>query len=357
MHPYSERAPRYFWKRYVPHVPWRDLPLAAHPKFRLARSDKIATAGSCFAQHITRYLQGAGCAVYKAEVPHRLVVAHGDEVASYELFSARYGNIYSARQCMELFKQAFGLRPVIEDFAEEDGRVYDLLRPNAVPGGFANVEEARADRQFHLASVRHMFRTADVFIFTLGLTECWYHVERGHTYPMCPGTARGQYQPQLHRFHNFSCAEVEADLQGLVLGLKTVNPGLKIILTVSPVPLVATYTDDNVLVASSYSKSVLRAATGAIAAIHEHVAYFPSYEIISHAGSFGQYLESDLRGVTERGVAHVMGEFLAAYLAPAPPAAIAPEAEPAPVAAQDNVALMQAMLKAECDEVFNDIGS
>jgi len=76
------------------------------------------------------------------------------------------------------------------------------------------------------------------------------------------------------------------------------------------VPLVASYTNKNVLVASMHSKSVLRAAVGEIEARHSHVAYFPSYEIISHPASFGQYLASDLREVTERGVHHVMDCFL-----------------------------------------------
>jgi hypothetical protein len=83
---------------------------------------------------------------------------------------------------------------------------------------------------------------------------------------------------------------------------------------VSPVPLVATYTSANVLVASSYSKAVLRAAAGEVEARHPHVAYFPSYEIISHAASFGQYLESDLREVAARGVHHVMTSFLGNFL-------------------------------------------
>ncbi len=46
---------------------------------------------------------------------------------------------------------------------------------------------------------------------------------------------------------------------------------------------------------------------------HDHVSYFASYEIISHPASFGQYLASDLREVTNRGVAHVMASFMENY--------------------------------------------
>ena len=301
-------------------------------------------------------MKRAGMQPYIAEPAHPLLRefdGDGVDLASYSQFSARYGNIYTSRQCLELCQQALGLRPAIDDFAEHDGRWFDLMRPNIEKQGFASLVEARADRAYHLSRVRLMFETADVFIFTLGLTECWYHAQQGHTYPSCPGTVRGEYLPALHRFRNLSHAEVVADLQALLALLAEVNPWLKLILTVSPVPLVATHTQKNVLVASSYSKAVLRAAAGEVEALHAgRVSYFPSYEIISHAASFGQYLASDLREVSERGVAHVMSSFLASYwgigagadalatlAVEAPVAAGLPAAGPAPLP--------------ECEEIFN----
>lgn len=349
MHPYSQLPSQHFWKRFVSDSPWRELPLGGPVKFRLQADSKIATAGSCFAQHIARYLNKAGLSTYVAETAHPLMKEFGGEVDSYRLFSARYGNIYTARQCMELFKQAFGLMPMIEDFAEQDGRVYDLLRPNAIPNGFADLHEARSDRAYHLACVRKMFETADAFIFTLGLTECWYHAEQGHTYPVCPGTARGAYDVQKHLFRNFTYPEVAADLEGLVIGLREVNPALKIIFTVSPVPLVATYTANDVLVASSYSKSVLRAVCGEIETRYNQVQYFPSYEIVSHVASFGQYLASDLREVTERGVAHVMSRFFATFLNEATlKRSTVPEPEESAISVRN-------LFDVECEEIFNEV--
>ncbi len=356
MHPYTNLPDQNFWKRFVANTPWRDVELGASAKFKLSASSKIATAGSCFAQHIARYLNKAGRSTYIAETPHPLMLEFGGENESYSLFSARYGNLYTARQCIELFKQAFGLVPMIEDFAEQGGRIYDLLRPNAIPNGFADLQEARGDRVYHLACVRKMFETADVFVFTLGLTESWYHADRGHTYPVCPGTAKGLYDPQLHKFRNLGYPEVSADLEGLIIGLQQVNPALKIILTVSPVPLVATYTGNNVLEASSYSKSVLRAVCGEIESRYNHVQYFPSFEIVSHVASFGQYLASDLREVTERGVSHVMSRFFAAFVEDGSPDAIsAPATSAAALAHAPAIADAGALLDVECEEIFNDV--
>jgi hypothetical protein len=313
MHPYSKLPIRHFWKKFVSDSPWRDLGLNDQPKFSLIAEDKVATAGSCFAQHISRHMAKVGLEPYIAESAHILLQEFGGDIDSYRSFSARYGNIYTVRQFLELFRQAFSMIEVIEDFVENEGRWYDLLRPSVHKAGFASKGEASADRAYHLERVKLMFETADVLIFTLGLTESWYNAESGHTYPVCPGTVHGTYEPKLHLFHNFTCAETINDLEIFIEELKRVNPKLRIILTVSPVPLVATYSTNNVLVASNYSKSVLRAAVGEVETRHAHVAYFPSYEIISHPASFGQYLASDLREVTERGVNHVMDCFLSSY--------------------------------------------
>lgn len=324
MHPYQQQPDHAFWKRAVSDTAWRDLDLVGAPKFQLTPQSRIATAGSCFAQHIARHMRLRGLQPLVVEHPHPLEQAAGRDGADFQTFSARFGNLYSARQAVDLAEQALGARPQIDDYAEQDGRTYDLLRPNAVKGGFDNLAHARADRAYHLSRVRHLLETCDVFVFTLGLTETWYHAERGHTYPVCPGTAKGEHDPAAHAFRNLSHAAVLADLQRLVVLVRSINAGARFIFTVSPVPLVATYSGDQVLLASSYSKATLRSACGELAAADEGVLYFPSFEIVSHVASFGQYLHGDLREVTERGVSHVMDCFFKAlYLAAFEPVAAA----------------------------------
>jgi hypothetical protein len=349
-HPYAELPDRQFWRRFVSDCPWGKLNLNDSAKFQLEREDRIAAAGSCFAQHISRHLKKHGIPPYIAEPPHPLISEYGGDTGSYELFSARYGNIYTSRQLWELFEQAFGRREMIEDFAEEDGRWFDLLRPSVHKQGYVSVSEARADRAYHLLRVRELFENASVFIFTLGLTESWYNARSLHTYPACPGTVRGSYNPDCHRFQNAAYSEVTQDLEQLVNALSLINPSLKMILTVSPVSLVATFTGQNVLVASSYSKSVLRAAAGEVERRHANVAYFPSFEIISSPASFGQYLSSDLREVNERGVSHVMECFLGTFFnvgtQPVDPIAGVAEAD-------RSSPLERTSALVECDELMN----
>jgi hypothetical protein len=350
MHPYAQLAEQHFWKKFVADCPWRDLGLNDQPKFMLQATDKLATAGSCFAQHISRFMTQAGLAPYIAEPPHTIIQEFGGDIESYSVFSARYGNIYTVRQYLELFRQAFGIMPMIEDFEEQDGRWFDLLRPSVQKAGFSSRAEAKADRAYHLDRVKVMFETSDVLVFTLGLTESWRNLRHEYTYPVCPGTVRGAYDASKHGFHNFNCAEVIEDLEAVVAELSKINPKCRLILTVSPVQLVATYTDDNVLIASSYSKSVLRAAAGEVAGKYPHVAYFPSFEIVGHPASHGQYLSSDLRDVTERGVRHVMDCFMSTYYGIG-----AGRKSPVPRTIVETTSLIPAQLlpPVECDELMN----
>lgn len=350
-HPYSDLPKEKFWRRFVSDTAWRDVPFMSSPKFRLQVDHKLATAGSCFAQHVTRHMKLAGLVPYVAEPAHPFIkVSRPEQVTSYEQFSARYGNVYTARQGVELAQQAAGTKPIINDLVEEDGRWFDLLRPSVSKYGFASREEAIADRVHHLHCVRNMFKNIDVFVFTLGLTECWQHAELGHTYPACPGTIRGSYHADQHRFHNFGFAEVVSDLEVLIEVARTLNPALKFIFTVSPVPLVATRTNENVIVASAYSKAVLRAAVGEVTNRHDFVEYFPSFEIISQPASFGQYLASDLRDANERGIGHVMSCFLCTFYPPLPNFFKA-----APVTLEGTVHKEEAPV--ECEEVFNDLAT
>jgi len=154
-----------------------------------------------------------------------------------------------------------------------------------------------------------MFETLDVFVFTLGLTEGWVDRRDGAAFPVTPGAVTKSADPARFEFLNLDYVAVKEDLIAFLGELFSVNPEAQVILTVSPVPLIATYGKQDVLTATTYSKSVLRAAAGDVAERFDAVQYFPSYEIITGAFNRGEYFESDLRSVRPEGVAHVMQVF------------------------------------------------
>jgi hypothetical protein len=227
----------------------------------------------------------------------------------------------------------------------------DPFRPTTQPGGYISQEEMEADRAQHLRAVRKMFETLDVFVFTLGLTECWRSKADGAVFPICPGVEGGTFDPGRYEFYNQPVEDVISDLAAFRDGLKAVNPKAQIIFTVSPVPLVATAEPGaHVLSATTYSKSVLRVAAEAMRQRFDNVHYFPSYEIITGAFNRGGYYAADLRNVVEDGVAHVMRLFLAH----ATDGAAARPSSSQRKRADDHLATARELIEVECDEVALD---
>lgn len=357
-HPY-DGLPRYAnWRRALVGVPPADVdPVVSFP-FKLSATDRIATAGSCFAQHIARHLRRRGYNYFCTEAAHPMLSGEQAQQYNYGTFSARYGNLYTARQLLQLFQRAHGqFSPADEAWQEADGTWLDPLRPQIQPGGFASLRELQADRRAHLAAVRKLFAELDVFIFTLGLTETWRARSDGTVYPVCPGVSGGVFSAEQHEFHNYTHEEVVADMLAFIDALRSVNPRARVILTVSPVPLMATAEDRHVLVSTTLSKAVLRVACDSIVKAREEVAYFPSYEIITGAYTRGSYYADDLRSVTEPGVAHVMKLFLKhATDRPAQQAPV-PAQNPAPAQSDAHLARSAHLVEVNCDETALDDGT
>lgn len=328
-HPYKSQPPRAFWRQAVAETHPLDMQGLYRPKFAIAPADRIGAAGSCFAQHIGRHLRRAGFCWLDLEPAPPLLPPARRAAFGYETYSARYGNVYSARQLLQLVQRAFGLFEPAEAIWTRDGRWFDAFRPTIEPGGFASEAELLTLRRFHLSRVRALVETADVFVFTFGLTETWLSRRDGAAYPVCPGVEAGAFSDDEHAFANFGFAEVFADMQALLALWWGINPRTRFLLTVSPVPLVATATGEHVLVATSFSKSVLRAVAGELARQHAAVDYFPSYELIAAPPLRGMFFAANMREVSAAGVEFVMRHLFREH---APPGAGAPSPAAAPPA-------------------------
>ncbi|WP_147045286.1 GSCFA domain-containing protein [Methylobacterium gnaphalii] len=313
--PYSDLPAERFWRKAVAGVP----PFAVDPRpktaFAIRREDRVATAGSCFAQRVAEALREAGFNYYVTETAPEGTPRAEAEARQFGTYSARYGNIYYTRQLVQLFDRAYGtFQPELTAWQRQDGRWVDPFRPTIEPAGFASEAEVIAARDVHLAQVRTLFETLDVFVLTLGLNEGWRYPADGAALPLAPGVAGGVFDPALYACVTAGAGEIAEDLRGFLARLRSVNPASRVIITVSPVPMIATYRDRHVLESNGYSKAVLRAAAGEVCdGADPATVYFPSYEIITGSGPAGRYFNDDLRTITDAGVGHVMRSFLGAF--------------------------------------------
>lgn len=311
-HPYKSAPKHAFWSRAVAadFNPSELVGIASSGQPLIRKGDKVVSAGSCFASNIVPYLEKAGFTYLRTEMTHPAFQDVPGENLGYANFSAAYGNLYTARQLLQLLKRCLKLFTPAEDRWRVGGEIIDALRPGLR-------YRARSDREFdvltaqHLRRTREAFEKADVFVFTLGLTEAWVSKRDGTVFSACPGTVAGAFDPELHGFHNFDVFEITADLDEFIRLLYGINPKVRIILTVSPVPLVATATGGHVLSATIYSKSVLRVAAREASKLHPEVTYFPSYEIVTGPQAPNEFFEADRRNVSREGIEAVMAALLA----------------------------------------------
>jgi GSCFA family len=350
-HPYSDAPARAFWSRAVSRS-FNPASMVATYGPLVKLGDKVVSAGSCFASNLVPYLTKSGLTYHVTEKRHVVFSSAPLENLGYEKFSASYGNIYTVRQMLQLVMRSMGeFQPVEDRWATEDG-IVDPFRPGLKYNATSHREFDSLTRS-HLAACRAAFVEADVLIFTLGLTEAWISKVDGAVFPACPGTVGGKFDPTRHEFKNFTAQEVSSDLRKLIAALKKINPKIRLILTVSPVPLVATATQNHVLSASVYSKSVLRVAAEENANLFQEVFYFPAYEIVTGPQAPKNFFEDDKRNVSVAAVDVVMAAFLALCETRGEGAPVAPAAPPEQIAKEELLQKIGAQfVSAECEEMM-----
>ncbi len=177
----------------------------------------------------------------------------------------------------------------------------------------ASPEAVLESRRRHLCRLVKGYSGASVFLFTFGLTETWEHAASGTVYQTAPGTIAGDFDPDAFRLNNLTFNDCFDDFMSFRESLKTVNPGVRFIVTVSPGQNIVTATDHHVLCASTYAKAVLRAVAGQLADDCDDVDYFPSYDMVALSTTRGFFYKPNARQAHQAGVDFVMKTFFDAH--------------------------------------------
>lgn len=275
----------------------------------ISKSTPIGSAGSCFALRIAHQLQswGYNYVIEEDDLPEDFPVDRLSET-SYRMAPARMGTLFNVPSMRQMVERAFGeasTEPLISrDLA---GRVRDPFRTANVQ---ESIEAYEADRRRHDAALNRALSRCEVFILTLGLTEAWKFAHSDEFTSVSPW----KIDPTLLRRHEVTVEENVAELERLWDVYSRHKPGVKLIVSVSPVPLNKTFSQDHhVVTANAYSKATLRVAAEAFVRNHPtDVFYLPSYEIVTY-GARNPW-EPDMRHVSAEAVARVMRLFQKIFL-------------------------------------------
>lgn len=313
MTPYEGLPDRAFWRPAVADRSIFDIESLWTPKIKLMPDMAISTFGSCFSQQIGRSLHARGYNWLITEPsPPGMSPASALDF-NYGVFTCRTGNIYTTSMLHQWLSWAFGNSQQSTEHWKSSGLFLDPTRPNIEPTGFEYLEEMFDARNNTLNCLLECLKRSDVLMFTLGLTERWINQSSGYEYQICPGIKGGDYDSNLHKFHNHDYVSTRYNLERSIEIMRKINPKLNIILTVSPVPLTATMSNSHILTASQYTKSILRAVAGDVSNNCDFVDYFPSYEVVNSPTSRGILYKSNQRQITRTGVDLVINQFISAF--------------------------------------------
>ena len=309
VHPVHRFHPWQVWPgSYDNPRPDGSYPRPDKPPFQIDRSTLIASMGSCFAREIKTVLIREGFSYITEEIHHP---ASKHASAAWE----RLYNTFSMRQIFEYTFETW--RPELRWWiAPQSGTVQDPYRRIILYG---SVDEAEADFEAHRVCSRKALEIAEVLILTLGLTEIWEDRDDGSVIclPSGPyvneGGEMGRYRFRVSRY-----TENLENLERIHQLMARHNPECRLLITVSPVHLWATFRPDaDVISASCNSKATLRAVADEFVARHENAAYFPAFEMAAiYRPLMNQSIFAEGREnfhVNQDTVEFIMREFLATY--------------------------------------------
>lgn len=246
------------------------------------RHSSVMTVGSCFADELKNYLMERGYNTGLIHVPSGL------------------NNTFALRQFIEWCATG-----------KQSDRAY--WYGEGEDGGAANWQPVEEQQAYY-----RTISSASGFVFTLGLAEVWEDTHTGAVF--WRGIPKRIYDPARHKSRMSTVDENAANLHQLVKLIHGVNPAAQIVLTLSPVPLKATFEDRSCVAADCVSKSTLRVAIDqTMRAGLPRVSYWPSFEIVRWLGShmttamFGE--DGSVRHVNRHAVKLIVDAFMRHYYA------------------------------------------
>ena len=276
------------------------------------KNTKILTFGSCFAVELRKALRELNYNIYPnyrslifdknftriGNLPER------DNVNHYHTYSI----LYEFMRFNSTFEQKENDYWEVQDFWF--GKKVAFQDPYRRAIYSTNVSELfKTIKKINFEIINSLTK-CEIIIITLGLTEVWKKKNNQMAACMNPGYAKGGGLEETF-FYASTFDNNLKNLKDIVKIAFTINKKLKIILTVSPVPLGQTFRNMDIVIANEESKSILRTAASEIVRENENVFYFPAYEYCKYSKNV--FLE-DGRHVKESIVANIVNMFEHCYV-------------------------------------------
>lgn len=283
-----------------------------HPKFQFSEDMSFFPIGSCFVTHIANSLNERGYEVLTNRL--RIGTEHfPDPQYQYENDIALIK--FTPHSMLNEIQVNVGGRDLPDHglINLQNGTYWNPQLHKILPAPLDVCRDIQERVRHTVSSIIE----ADVVFITLGLTETWFDTKLNialNENPMVIRELRRAASDGRFAFRNVGYPETIDCLETL-LGLvreKSIKD-VKFVLTVSPIPLVRTFTERDIITANTFSKSVLRTAAQTLADKYDWVDYFPSYEMVVNTPREFAWRHNQ-RHIQDGMVDHVMQTFIGKYL-------------------------------------------
>lgn len=290
----------------------RLLPYASpqpSPTFKIKDTDKIFTIGSCFAREVDKALIAAGINVISRN-------GMPSDAANIILGADAVFNKYTVQSMANEMEWALNPNasfPGDDAFLQvKDNCFVDLqLGDLKIDLDKEQIKTVRDGLEIAMKNAAE----ADIFIATLGLAEAWFDNELGIYLNITPDYKLCQKYVGRFEHHILDYNDIYAGVEKLCSTVRSFGkPGVKFLLTVSPVALHTTFRGEDILVANTYSKAVQRAALEEYILKHDDADYFPSFETVTLTPADVAWSKKDFRHVNPYVVRRIMSSVLSEYM-------------------------------------------
>jgi tetratricopeptide (TPR) repeat protein len=218
--------------------------LNSEPKF-INKNTKFFTMGSCFARNLAKNLIDSGYTSHHMEISEYINTTFANKVFVDWLSDADI------------------------DVAIRD-RIVELLPP-----GWSKEDTLQ------------IIRNSDVFILTLGVAPAFFDKTTGDFVLPRPSALNSRVLAEKYLFRTTSVKENVDNVLYLIEFIRKSSPDMKIVVTVSPVPLLASFEYESAVQADCLSKSTMRLVAHEVVnnSNLSNILYWPSFEVFRWAGS------------------------------------------------------------------------
>jgi len=156
----------------------------------------------------------------------------------------------------------------------------------------AEIDEAIRLRLMELlpqqkTDVLQIIRDSHVFILTLGVAAAFFDRETGAFVLPRASALNSRALAEKYLFRTTSVAENVENALHLIEFVRSISPDIKIVVTVSPVPMMASFEHESAVQADCLSKCTMRLVAHEVVSNSNlsNILYWPSFEIFRWAGS------------------------------------------------------------------------